>query len=258
MVKGRKVRAMVWKDLSRSDPLVQRRKAKGKIVAAPALRKVVRDVVQGSLESKNASLIMNNQTLQNSTITPADWTYPLPSIGQGTLQYERVGDRARPKALIVKVNVSFTSTTGGFPTLKCSLFIVKHKKFTSQSTLAANLSTESPRLLMDGNGATAAYDGTIRASQYKLNTDIWTQVVRKDFTLSRDQTAPVQGNTYREFVIRIPCPKQLVYLNDTDLLPQNFCPAMALGYTYVNGTPPDTIGTPMQIFAQSFFTYTDA
>jgi len=261
MVKGRVIRVRVPREdhaaniAAMKAAMAPKRKAR---VSKARLTKAVKAVVQSQLETKNVSKIVENLVTHNSTILTSDWVYPLPPINQGTAENERIGDRVRPKALIVKCHVSFGATTGGFPTIKCSLFTLKHKKYTSQSTLAANISTDGVLMLMDGDGNTAGYDGTLRASQYKVNTDLWTQISRKDFTLSKDAAAPTQGSCFREFTIRIPCPKTLVYTLDTDLLPQNFCPAMALGYTYVSGASPDTVNTPVVVFSQAFFTYTDA
>lgn len=220
-----------------------------------ALTRVVKKIVRGEAETKNITALLENATAHNSPITAGDWTYPLPFIPQGVGENQRDGDRVRPKALIVKLHVSFPASVGGFPPIQARVHVVKHKKFTSQPQFAAHIATENLSLLDDGGGGTSPYDGTILASQYRVNTKLFTDVKTLNFTLSRDNSAPTTGSPFREYTIRIPCPKVLVYEMGATL-PENFCPAMAFGYTYANGAPPDTAPTPV-VWAKSFFTYTD-
>jgi len=226
--------------------------------ATPALRKAVKSIVASEMEVKKNVRLLENYVLHNSAITAADWVYPVPTLAQGSGEMNRQGDRIYPKALIVKVHVSFSSGTGGFPALNVRLHVVKHKKYTSEATLSANISTENGKLLDGGDGQTFAYDGTIASSQYPVNTEIWTPVKTINLPLSRDQTAPGgPGYNYKTYTIRIPCPKVLTYsLGAT--LPDNFCPAMALGWNYIDGSGPSVLLTPVMMYAQSYFTFTDA
>lgn len=241
-------------------PAVRRARRGRRAVVKPtkALSTVVRKLVQRNSETKNQVRMLSNYALYDFPITTADWLYPLPSLTQGTLENQRVGDSVRPKALIVKVHVAFNSQIGGFKTIKCRIHVVKHKKFTSQPTLLANMPSESAQLLSVGDGSLTSYDGTIENGQYQLNTDVWTSVKTLNFTLSKDASAPTQPAPFREFTIRIPCPKVLKYESGS-IYPENFCPALALGACYVDGTGPAIAPTtPIMMFAQSYFTYTDA
>jgi len=223
-----------------------------------ALTQAIKSVVTKQMETKNVAKICENYVLHNSPILGGDWTYPLPPVPQGVGENQRIGDRLKPKALIVKLHVSFNSVVGGFDTIMARVHILKHKKFTSEAQLALNMPTDGLLLLNDGNGNILSYDGTLIRSQYALNTDLWTSIKTLSFPMSKDNTAPVQGAVFREFTIRIPCPKVLTYASAVATTPENFCPAMAVGYTYTDGTAPDVAGTPIVVVSQSFFTYTDA
>lgn len=222
-----------------------------------ALTAAIQSVVRRQAEVKNVMRVLDNYSLFNGSITTPDWVYPLPDIVPGTAETQRIGDRVKPRSLIVKLHVAFNSLIGGFQTIMVRVHVVKHKKFTSQAQLALNMPVDGQKLLLDGNGAALPYDGTIQHTQYGLNTDLWTGIKTLNFTLSKDNTAPVQGSAFREFTIRIPCPKTLVYSDSTQTLPENFCPAMALGFTAINGSAGDPSATPVMAYSQSFLTYTD-
>lgn len=254
---GRRVDYVSLAGLKRRKAPVRRRRYAYKPKASAALKKVVTSIVRKQAETKNVMRVLDNYVLYNGSITTPDWVYPLPDVLPGTAETQRVGDRVKPKALIVKLHVSFNSQIGGFKTIMVRVHVVKHKKFTSQSQLALNMPVDGQKLLIDGNGAQLPYDGTIQHHQYAVNTDLWTPIKTLNFTLSKDAQAPAQGYPFREFTIRIPCPQTLVYTDSTQTLPENFCPAMALGFAYVDGSAGDPNVTPVMAYAQSFFTYTD-
>lgn len=221
------------------------------------LTQMVKSIVKKQAEVKNVGKVLDNYGLHNNSITTGDWTFPLPPITQGTGETQRIGDRVMPKALVVKVHVAFNSQVGGIKSIMGRLHVVKHKKFTSQAELSTNLPVDGLKLLVDGDGSPAAYDGTIENTQYSLNTDLWTKVATRNFTMGKDNTASQTGYPFREFTIRIPCPAKLVYTDASQTLPENFCPAMAFGWTWADGTAPDPANQQVMVFAQSFFTYTD-
>ena len=190
---GRRVDYVSLAGLKRRKVPARRRRWSGKPKASAALKKVVTSIVRKQAETKNVMRVLDNYTLYNSAITTPDWVYPVPDILPGTAETQRVGDKIKPKALIVKLHVAFNSQVGGYETIMVRVHVVKHKKFTSQSQLALNMPVDGQKLLVDGNGAQLPYDGTIQHSQYVVNTDLWTEIKTLNFTLSKDNTAPAQG-----------------------------------------------------------------
>jgi len=246
-----------------SAPKKKYRKVKIRVRADPkpssALKTMVKKLVASTEEVNRVnSLVDNGSALYNSPITVGDVKYLLPTMVQGDTAYQRHGDRVTPKSLVVKLHVSPPTSTGGFPTIQVRVHFLKHKKFTNRATLGGNLSTEIPKLLDNGSGSQVSYDGTILPSQYQLNTDIWTDIKTLNFTISKDNTSPTTGAPFREFMVRIPCPKHLTYQDATQTDPENFCPIMVCGYMYPDGTAPDTITPKLRVVAQSFLSYTDA
>jgi len=226
---------------------------------SPALKSMVKSIVNSTEEvNRINSLVDNGSALYNSLISSGDVKYLLPTMVQGDTAYQRHGDRVTPKSLIVKLHVSPPTGSGGFPTIQVRIHFLKHKKFTNRATLGGNASTEVPKLLDNGSGTQLPYDGTILASQYQLNTDIWTDIKTLNFTISKDNVSPTTGAPFREFTVRIPCPKHLTYQDATAQDPENFCPIMLCGYMFPDGTAPDTVVPKLRVVSQSFFTYTDA
>ena len=115
---------------------------------------------------------------------------------------------------------------------------------------------DGQKLLVDGNGAQLPYDGTIQHSQYVVNTDLWTPIKTLNFTLVR--IIPRLRRGIRSVSLRFASVSQtLVYTDSTQTLPENFCPAMALGWCAVDGSAGNPALTPVMAYSQSFFTYTD-
>lgn len=222
------------------------------------VRSVVKSVVQSAMEKKYTSTVIQSYVLHNSPISAGDVVYCLPPVSQGVDENQRIGDRIRPVSLIVKGLVSYNSQVGGVQALQVKAYFLNHKKYKSQATLSTNIATEINELLDDGSGNLVPYDGTIRRSMYKVNGDLWTPIKTYTFTLSKDNTSTKTGPCFRQFTLRIPCPKVLTYADAANTLPENFCPCLGIGYNYVNGTAPDTVATNIMAFAESFFTYTDA
>lgn len=67
-------------------------------------------------------------------------------------------------------------------------------------------------------------------------------------------TIPYTG---REFTFNIPMPKILKYSENTDEYPANYCPFIAIGFTYMNGAFPSA-QAPLRCESSVKFTYTDA
>ena len=61
------------------------------------------------------------------------------------------------------------------------------------------------------------------------------------------------GRTYK---FRVPCPKHLKYVTNNDVYPCNFSPFCAIGFTYMNGAPPNE-QAPLRCESSVKFVYTD-
>lgn len=61
----------------------------------------------------------------------------------------------------------------------------------------------------------------------------------------------------REFTFKIPCPAKLKYTDDQSEYPSNFCPFVAIGFTYMSGAEPND-EAPLRVESNVHFSYTDA
>ena len=133
-----------------------------------AIRRVVKSVLAREAETKYVSLT-NDQSF-NSTISGPSEAYPLmPQIGQGTDDFQRIGDKVRGKYLYVKGhlmwNASFINAVGVnnyVPPSTCRILILSQKNV--KSNLQISTDVDTPHLLKDnvGTGVARAYVGVMR------------------------------------------------------------------------------------------------
>ena len=117
----------------------------------------------------------------NSTISGPSEAYPLmPQIGQGTDDFQRIGDKVRGKYLYVKGhlmwNASFINAVGVnnyVPPSTCRILILSQKNV--KSNLQISTDVDTPHLLKDnvGTGVARAYVGVMRDNLAPINKDLF-------------------------------------------------------------------------------------
>ena len=63
--------------------------------------------------------------------------------------------------------------------------------------------------------------------------------------------------TQREFMFKIPMPNKLTYTDNDDAYPSNYCPFVAIGFTYMNGAAA-SLEKPLLVESSVTFQFTDA
>lgn len=142
------------------------------------IKKVVKNIVDADLEIKRQerSTIYNNiQTF----ITDARIVSLTPIIAQGTGQGDRVGNTIKLKKAMLMVNIALDSAAlaAGYPHY-IDVYIFKFKKnnFTQPSAV------DMTKFLQLGNSA-ISYNGDSFAGLRELNVDLFTQKLRKRFSM---------------------------------------------------------------------------
>lgn len=155
--KGRVIRVKVAKEP---------RRIRARVPTEAAIAKVVRKVNKRDSETKQVTRVMENYTLHNSGITAPDWTYPVPPVIYGSAAQNRIGDRIRPKALIVKLHVALNSAVEApQKPLHVRVMFAKHKKFTSELSLVPQMPVETGQLLDQGMGLM-----TLMTARFKITS----------------------------------------------------------------------------------------
>jgi len=255
--------------------VVQKRR-RYKSVANKKLATVVKKLVQRNISKniENKSVI----TFQKPTaligeirgqvdLSLSPDTFPLfPPIAPGNKSHQRVGQKLRPKSMVVSgyVWLNPTLSTQGNDGLNTSginvrliFCTVKAKRSyvalenEDVSTNADGYTTAATNLLT-ANGQEASFDGSLqRAMAFKINHKRITTHAVRYLHLSRDfapsVSVPTAGGNLRAvkraFSVRIPCPTAINYSNDSITTPANFAPILMAGYNFDSGAP--TASTPL-------------
>jgi len=198
------------------------------------------------------------QELLASAIVPANVFYPMNSMNQGTASNQRIGDTIVPKSMTVKAHFSINKASGGFQSIKVYVYVLSSRQYKSVPALDANLPAELLKLLDTWNNGSVGFSGDNYIALLPVNRDRF--IVHKvlKFTLTKDNTTSSDGKSYRDLSIRIPVPSHLKY-DSGSFYPQNYCPIVAVGYTYADGDAPDDPLHPnLQVDMASFMSYEDA
>jgi len=247
-------------------------------------KKKVQAVISANIEDKYATTLPGKATATNpgtpASSDPGDGilcfaavvnnasistVYPLmPPITQGLDNSQRIGDKIRPKSLVVKFQIGLNgqalNAVGASQNVYARLLCLSDKSLKHVPDLITNpalASTGTPvetQLLELGNGLTSGIGlgGPIEFS-YRIN--------RKRYTVHHDRLIKLQKGTgetnqptglvYGTMVynsslmthmvtLRIPCPKTLLYPESTagganDYYPTNFAPFFCMALMTMDG-----------------------
>lgn len=220
-------------------------------LALKPLRKMVKKIVNGMNEKKYATTIPVpavpgtaipfNQAITNSQVYPL-----LPVIAQGIAGENRIGDRLRPKSLVVHFTISVNpagSTLASSNDMLARLLILEDRSLKGLQYLASTpITTE---LLDLGTGSYTGFTGQpndvnqrINANRYKVYRDKSLKVSNGAGQLpGAYNVTPYVGtqtfispNQIHQFTVKIKCPKVLKYETEASIWPSNFAPFFSLGY----------------------------
>jgi len=239
--------------------------------------KAVQKIINSENETKQAfhttgnSLIMYNSGVDST----GDFTQILPAITQGLDAHQRIGQQIKAKSLnvkgYVKLNV-FEGTESKAHTNVIVRMMVVSLKVRSNFSDMVN-STGSLASLLKKGGATSGFTGVLSDIYAPINTDLWTVHHDKKFYLSQSYTNAIGASppsttvtqdiskTVKFFNFNVKCKnKVLKYDEDTgsDIYPTNFAPVILLGYSFLDGSSPDTLSTNLGLCYDSILNYEDA
>lgn len=241
--------------------------AAGKVVAAKAdtaLTKAIKTVVRGQDETKYAAQTLLDSTgslyvAHNSVInTAGDWYRCIPITNIGNFNYARNGNQIHPISATVHWNFKFSKSDANTRDIEVNLYIVRPKfvKKYVTSDPGGQLQTNYDKFLMqqpDLSETATYFDGTWRTSIMPVDPESFTKVLHKKFRLCKpsglfngsgiendgDGVASMNFPPARQFSYTFK-PPTLKYDNSASTVPENFNMMWAVGYRYLDGTPPDT------------------
>lgn len=237
--------------------------------------KMVNQVIQSKAEDKQTFHTSGSSLLLfNSAISVVgDMLQVMPGMIKGINENERIGEKVMGKSLSVRGHVMLPTINRGIEepgvsNVICRLFCVSLK---SKSLFTDAIGTSVPlqSLLLKG-GAATGFTGLLSDIYAPVNRNIFTVHYDKKFYLSQDYintlgaatTGIVSVNTreaVKFFNFQVKC-KQVMKYDDsqaTGTYPVNFAPIMLLGYSFLDGSAPDTISTNVGMCYDTIFTYED-
>lgn len=180
----------------------------------------------------------------------------VPDLAEGTAEYERLGVKVQPTRLYADVDLRFNNKTqvleGGTPLdrsswdIDCHIWYGYVRRYKNTQDILANNSNIINNLLENGAGATFRWGGGPYDHFNVLNKEWFSmkhKVVRMYRPLGAQNQATVAGGLTTYFpqeihkVVRLSfkTPKTLLY-NETNVIPENYCPVVIIGYQHRDGT----------------------
>lgn len=230
----------------------------------------IKQVISSLKENKQAFHSTGDSLIKcNSTIdTTGDMFQIIPSVSNSVNDNGRIGDQITVKSLSIKGFVKFdiVPTIGAQPptTVLCRMMVVSLK---SKANYDDAKSSASPlTALLKKGGTTTNFNGYLRDIYADINREVWTVHHDSRFYLSQDFVNGSQGpmdvsKTVRFFNIPLKCKNKLLKYDSavsSGLLPTNYGPMILFGYTFLDGSSPDTVSTRLGIQYDTIMNYEDA
>jgi hypothetical protein len=241
------------------------------------LVKVIKKVISSQNETKQAYITTGNSLVKfNSGITAVgDLIQVLPNIAQGTGEGQRIGSQIRAQKLnirgFVKLDINTANNNSKLSNVIVRMMVVSMKTSPSYQD-ALGMSPKIGSLLMKGQ-STTAFEGYLQDIYAPINTQVFTVHSDRRFYLRQDNLLPIGAsppstnlsqdvsNTVKFFNINVKCKNRLLRYDEdvgSDLLPSNFGPFLLLGYSYLDGSAPDSLDTKVGLSYDATFNYEDA
>lgn len=188
-----------------------------------------------------------NVLVQN--ITPAITTAHVicPSISKGDEDFERIGDKVQPKALILRGQLAIDHDNNAVSDSIHVRLMVLRVREANRNTLALSSFVAKANTLLNPNYAVGSslngYTGNPINDLQDVNTDSFR--VLKDMIVELNpafyvagQAQPSNFRSVKHLSMSIPVPSSLMFSDDTDEA-QNYAPVLCIGYCYPDGRPLD-------------------
>lgn len=232
-------------------------------------KKKVLSVIRQQVETKQG-FIGQSDSFNSGINATGDAKKIVPSIGQGTGDYQRIGDSVTALSMTLKGAIVYNPSLGSYGTYNNSrlgvrMMVVQPRQFANLGDVQASAATWMAFLLKKG-GTTVGFTGTLSDLWAPINTDGIIKYYDKVFYLDNPYqvsavgSQDMRGSTrmFRHtFKLRN---KKLLFDASIDggLNATNYAPVLIVGYAHMDGSSPDTSSTAIQLHYDTVFNYEDA
>lgn len=197
-------------------------------------------------------------------------------IQNGPESYQRLGDKVRPKYLMVRGYIAINNTVPVETAARVRIMVVSNKSVKNASPLVAPISSLPLGALLNDNLASSApsvahgFRGIADDDTASINSEQFVTHSDKHYDLvqaGKTAAPPIQGtgamSVYRYFKIKVKCLAALDFTDPNGDYPTNFAPFLLMGYSYPEGwgfpvLDPDPLGNQIRIYVRSTLYYEDA
>lgn len=222
-----------------------------------------------NIENKAIGFYTENNVSHNSPVGPADC---VPLVGQilpidslsGDTSTQRIGDRIKPKRLVVKGVLSQRNGPYNAPLFVRVMILAQKNIKTGASVSSGGVDTGNLlKPAFPGIGAASApFTGETIELNYPVNRDLFKVYMDKIIKIAPHRydaaveegpaTCARWGYTFKDL------PSSFSYDAGNGDWANNFAPFLAIGYAYANGSTPDGITQQIQSNVFTQLTFEDA
>lgn len=250
----------------------RRRRAnkKNRAKATGAFRKKVLSVIRAQAETKQAFHALSSISYNSGINAIGDVTRIVPSIGQGTGDFQRIGDQLHGLSLTIKGAVVYNPSVGQYGTyansrLGVRMMIVQPRQYSNLDEVQSNAAAWLTFLLKKG-GTTTAFTGVLSDLWAPINSDgiikYYDKVVYLDAPYQQTAVGSVtMGNSTRIFKHTMKLRNKVLKYDSFisgGLNATNYAPVFLIGYVHMDGSAPDVATTAIQLSYDTVFNYEDA
>lgn len=240
----------------------QRRKYNRRGYAMKSLRnrplaKYIRQVMRREEETKYVAnqydsaltALANTWNPTGSLAAATDWYPALPSLGEGTGDYQRIGSKIKPVKATVSMKIGFASDISGAHSLYCVIYYGTTKAIKSYNVSVPPGSAQ--QILDVGDGTNTTWNGDRFRLNYPVDRKLF-NLKRIVFRLTKTDgiqnvdtitPTPVGGNystanglQCKNITLTFRPPKTLSYNDNTDTWPSNYAPIYGIGFCHADGS----------------------
>jgi len=258
----------------RPAPVRRRRLGRGRAHAYKGkFAQRVKQVLMRNAETKfvrdeNISALTDFNSVVNQQ---SDFYRCFPQLSQGTLSAQRIGQRVTPVSITSRVNVAFNITDAVSRDIEVHVWYLTSKQQKSVLAASGNLLynitngfilSGAGELLDNGDGTNTPFAGDFLSVTKPINKDQWSVIkhyrvhLYKGSGTSNNNQVANNEKRHVSLTTRLPV-HQLIYDNQGDTLPTNYCPVMCIGYRYLDGTAADEGGGVIEVQSASEMYFKD-